>query len=100
MTSPTSSPSVASATFAATSGSVRSCTTEPDLDPMALAHAVGDLFQQRPIPRDENEIQSALRQFVGQAGADAFGCARDDGPAPVLLREVLRHDGGPHRRPR
>ena len=58
---------------------------------MALAHLGCKLVQLRSIARDENEIQAALGQLVGQAGADALGRAGDDGPPPVLPREIVCH---------
>ncbi len=63
----------------------------PYLDAMALAHVGRKLVQLRSLARDQHEIQSALGQLVGQAGADSLGRAGDDGPPSVLLREIVCH---------
>ena len=67
----------------------------PDLDAVSFAHASRNLGQQRLVTRDQHEIQSALGQLVGQARANPLGCACDDRPSAVLLREIICHDEPP-----
>ncbi len=67
----------------------------PHLDAVTFAHASRNLGQQRLVTRDQHEIQSPLGQLVGKARANPLGCACDDRPSAVLLREIVCHAGDP-----